>query len=55
MPTTGRYQTYLPNIYRFSSGVQISAIASNVHVHYVDVHFNCPFWLPLLMNKAIHF
>lgn len=22
MPTTGRYQTYLPNIYSFSSGVQ---------------------------------
>ena len=55
MPTTSSYQKYLPNIYSFSSGVQISTIASSVHVQHVDIQFNCPFWLPLLTNTGIHF
>ena len=47
MPTNGRYQTYLSNIYRFSSGVQISVTASNVHIQYINIQFYSPLWLPL--------
>ena len=47
MPTNGRYQTYLSNIYRFSSGVQISVTASNVHIQYINIQFYSPMWLPL--------
>ena len=54
MPTTGRYQTYLPNTYKLSSSVQISVIASNVHVQFVEVQFNCPFSLSL-MTKLFTF
>ena len=50
MPIRERYETYLPNLYRSTNGVQISAITSKVYTQYVDIQVYYPLWLPLPTN-----